>query len=299
MFYNTLPFKKGGEKEEQSEKVSAVIVLTPSESKRIIAKAVARLPEIRQAMQKGAIVARLGSTGGFVMEELLGISISKSDFVSGSINGGELTGSMSPTKIPPFVIRNGKKMDMTGMDAVDDFGPGDVLIKGANAVDREGNAGVFVATEIGIGPALSMSCVRGFHLIVPVGLDKMVPSVLEAAKVVPGIYHLKYCTGMPVSLLPLIAAKVITEIQAFEILCGIDATHIGSGGIGGSEGSVVLCLTGSEKKLEEAMQLIKSIKGEPPVAKPSKVNPPSADFGYSVAQFHEKLWPLILPGIKR
>ena len=131
MFYNTIPFKKVVEKDDQGDKVSAVVVLTSSESKRIIAKAVARLPEIRQAMQKGAIVARLGSTSGFVMEEILGISFNKGDFVSGSINGGELTGSMSPTKITPFVIRDGKKMDMTGADAVDDFGPDDVLIKGA------------------------------------------------------------------------------------------------------------------------------------------------------------------------
>ena len=206
---------------------------------------------------------------------------------------------MSPTKIPPFVIRDGKKMDMTGTDAVQDFGSDDVLIKGANAVDRDGNAGVFVATEIGIGPALAMSCVRGFHLIVPVGLDKMVPSVLEAAKVLPGIYRLKYCTGMPVNLLPLVAAKVVTEIQAFEILFGIDVTHIASGGIGGSEGSVILCLSGTDKKLDEAMQLVKATKGEPAIPRPSKVNPPAADFDYSVDQFHEKIWPLILPGLKR
>jgi len=276
-----------------------VVSLTPSESKRLIAKAVARLPEIKQAMRKGTIVARLGSTAGFVADELLGISINKGDFVSGSINGGELTGSMSSTKIPPFVIRDGKKVDLPGMDAVEKFGPDDVLIKGANAVDLQGNAGVLVGTEVGIGPALAMMCARGFHLIVPVGLEKLVPSVLEAAKVLPGIYRLKYCTGMPVSLIPLIAAKVVTEIQAFDVLCGIDATHIASGGIGGSEGSVVLCLTGTEKDLDEAMQLVKTIKGEPAVPKPSKVNPPAAGFDYQVTQFHETVWPLILPGIKR
>ena len=293
MFYKSVPDKDRLGQSAKSPEVSAVVCLTPSESKRLIAKAVARLPEVGKAFQKGLIVIRLGSTCGFVAEELLGITVNKGDFVSGSITGGELTGSLSPTKIPPFVIRDGKQTSATGLDAVQEFTPDDVLIKSASAVDCEGNAGVLVGTAGGIGPALTMAYARGFHIIVPVGLEKLIPSVMEAAKVLPGIYRLQYCTGMPVSLVPLVTAKVVTEIQAFEVLCGIGVTHIASGGIGGSEGSVVLCLSGSEQKLEVAKHLVKSIKGEPPVEKPSKVTPPSIDFDYSITHFHESVWPLI------
>ena len=294
MFYSSVLDKKRSGQDDEDAEVLAVVSLTSSESKRLIAKAVVKLPEVRRALKKGLIVIRLGSACGFVVEELLGITINKSDFVSGSVTGGELTGSMSPTKISPFVIRDGKQVDMPGMDAVEEFTPDDVLIKGANAVDGGGNAGGLVATEIGIGgPTLALACTRGFHLIVPVGLEKLIPSVMEAAKATPGIYRLKYCTGMPVTLLPLINAKVVTEIQALEVLCGISATHIASGGIGDSEGSVILCLTGGEQRLEEALQLVKAIKGEPPVAKPSQINPPAIDFDYRVTHFHESVWPLI------
>ena len=295
MFYRWVSDKSG--KDAQSAEVSAIVSLTPSESKRLIAKAVVKLPEVRRAWQKGLIIIRHGTTCAFVAEELLGITINKSDFVSGSITGGELTGSISPTKLTPFVIRDGKQVDISGTKALQEFTPDDVLIKSANAVDREGNAGVLVGAEAGIGPASALAYVRGFHLIVPVGLEKLVPSVPEAAKAMPGIYRLKYCTGMPVSLILLVTAKVVTEIQAFEILCGVSTTHIASGGIGGSEGSVVLHLTGSEQEIEEALRLVKAVKGEPPVAEPSQMNPPASGFNYDVKHFHESIWPVIAPKI--
>ena len=59
------------------------------------------------------------------------------------------------------------------------------------------------------------------------------------------------------------------------------ATHIGSGGVGGSEGAVVLSIEGEESKVEKAFELVKSIKGEPPVVAPDSVFIKSAaDFDY-------------------
>jgi hypothetical protein len=81
-------------------------------------------------------------------------------------------------------------------------------------------------------------------------------------------------------------AKVVTEIQAFAILAGVRAYHIGSGGVGGSEGSVHLALEGDEGNVEKAFDLVKSIKGEPPVSLPDTFFVSSAgDYGFdAVAQ---------------
>ena len=74
--------------------------------------------------------------------------------------------------------------------------------------------------------------------------------------------------------------KVITEVQALRILTGVTATHVGSGGIGGSEGTVVLSLGGKEKAVDNAFELVKSIKGEPPISKPPLISdiPPETRF---------------------
>jgi hypothetical protein len=163
-----------------------------------------------------------------------------------------------------------------------DFGPDDVFIKGANAVDPEGNVGIFTSGMKGgtIGMCWPIVTPRGSHLIIPVGLEKLVPSVIEAAKH-SGIYHFKYSTGLPAKLTPVVTAEVITEIQAFAILAGVRAYHLGSGGVGGSEGAVVLALEGDEKRVERAFELVKSIKGEPPVGRPAQPRVSAAeDYNY-------------------
>jgi len=86
----------------------------------------------------------------------------------------------------------------------------------------------------------------------------------------------------PARLVPVPLAKVVTEIQAFAILAGGRAYHIGSGDVGGSEGSVHLCLEGDENTVEKAFELVKSIKGEPPVSLPDTFFVSSAaDFDYN------------------
>ena len=79
----------------------------------------------------------------------------------------------------------------------------------------------------------------------------------------------------------MVLGKVVTEIQAFALLAGVRAYHLASGGVGGSEGAVVLSLEGDEEKVEKAFELVKSIKGEPPVTLPDTLFVSSAaDYNY-------------------
>jgi hypothetical protein len=66
-------------------------------------------------------------------------------------------------------------------------------------------------------------------------------------------------------MIPLVNARVITEVEAFRILFGLDAIHVGGGGVNGSEGSVTLVAEGEKKALDQAIKLIESIKGESPL----------------------------------
>jgi hypothetical protein len=73
---------------------------------------------------------------------------------------------------------------------------------------------------------------------------------------------------MPAKIVLLPEAKAITEIEAFAILYGVRAYNVGSGGVAGSEGSVHITLEGDEDKIEQAMELVKSLRDEPPVTMP-------------------------------
>ncbi|MCD4716304.1 MAG: hypothetical protein K8R45_06130 [Desulfobacterales bacterium] len=246
----------------------ALFVLTPPESKRFIAKAVARLPSVLRAKVDGEIVIGHGSTNVRVAEEIMGDCPERDRFISGQVINGILCVTEAEDKPPMIVMRKGNVVPpkLTMEETLKDFNAESVFIKGANAVDPEGNAGVYVAHHCGgtIGYAYGILSARGCNLIVPVGLEKLVPSVKEAAQHL-GQDTFYYCLGIKIGMIPLINAQVITEIHAFRILYGLEAFHVGGGGINGSEGSVTLVVEGKKERLDRAIELIESIKGEVPL----------------------------------
>lgn len=272
--------------------IRALVSLTPAESKRLIAKGVAALPEVRRAQEQGIVVIARGTTNAYVAEEITGTKVEpKCHYAAGVILDGELSANAPDIRMKPIVLRRGKPEGISPAEALKEFGSEDVFIKGANAIDPQGNAGVLAAGERGgtIGEALPVVLPRGSYLIMPVGLEKLIPSVEQAARVT-GIFRFKYSTGLPVGLVPAPNALVVTEVQAFRVLTGVDATPVAAGGIAGSEGTAVLSLEGDEAQIEQALSLVKSIKGEAPVGRPAaRVNPPAADLDYEAQPQWETL----------
>lgn len=58
---------------------------------------------------------------------------------------------------------------------------------------------------------------------------------------------------------------VITELQALQVLAGVEAGHIASGRIGGSEGAVTVAVQGDQAAVKKAIAVAEAVKGEPPV----------------------------------
>ena len=207
---------------------------------------------------------------------MLGEKVDPYRFAAGLVSGGILDANSPEERLGPVVLVDGKRVRTEPAEALAGFTAADVYIKGANAVDGDGNAGVLMADDRGgtIGTAMGIINARGSNLIVPVGLEKLVPSVIDAARMC-GQGRLSYSTGLPVGMMALVNAKVITEIEAVRILFGADgvigsgghgsevrAHHVASGGVGGSEGSVTLVLEGAPGGVEEAFSYMERIKGE-------------------------------------
>jgi hypothetical protein len=68
---------------------------------------------------------------------------------------------------------------------------------------------------------------------------------------------------MKVGLIPVTYGKIITELEALDLLTRVKAEQIAAGGIGNSNGAVTLVIEGERDQVLETMELIKDTKGEP------------------------------------
>lgn len=243
----------------------AQVTLNSTESKKLIAKGVAVLPSVKKAMKEHSIIVAGGTTNGYVAEELTGEKFDKiTAYTIGIVTGGITTLSDEDGRVPPYVITNGKKRDRDyhWKDYMKDITPGDIFIKGANALDHTGMVGVLASNNTGgtIGGAWGTLMQRGIEIVCPVGLEKFIPDVREAVEFMKG-KATDEAMGDKVALMPVMGATVVTEITALKLLFNVEAKCIAAGGIDGSEGAITLVIDGEEKDVKRALAEIKQIKG--------------------------------------
>jgi hypothetical protein len=254
---------------DRSRIEQALVVLNPAESKRLLAKTVVSLPEVTSAYANGRLVVSSGTTCAFVLEELTGEKIAPFCYSVGFIAEGLLTRSQKDDREAARFFVKGERVVSETLAFYDTFEKGDAAIKGANAIDPTGVAGVLSSNNQSgtIGALQSFLVARGCNLIMPVGLEKLVPDVIGAAAGW-GQLTVSHSTGFPCYLYPVSQGLVLTEIEALGVLAGVKARLVASGGIGGSEGAVVLLLEGYAENMEKAWQAVESVKGEPVIEAP-------------------------------
>ncbi|RJQ40328.1 MAG: hypothetical protein C4555_01820 [Dehalococcoidia bacterium] len=248
------------------------LLLTVSAGKRLIAKALAAHPAIKSALQSNTLVIIAGTTNGYVAEEILG-AISENGFTRRRFFRG--------ITLPPRykVTETGRLADESGFpgdvviekgvwqrgktiyDVVNNLKAGDVIIKGANAIDLEHRrAAILIGNPQGgtIILALQATLGRRARLIIPVGLEKRVAGSLDdlAARLnTPGEKGLR--------LLP-VPGEVFTEIDALATLTGVKAELFASGGVGGAEGCCWLLVNGTPEQEALAEKIVREIADESP-----------------------------------
>lgn len=259
--------------------------LTVAAGKRLVAKGVLALPAVEKALLDGTVVVMAGSTNGYVVEELLrrmgqAVPFSRTSFVRGVTTApgrsvkaragayGSPSTEANPSaadKAAPFpgdlvVVKGIPQFGKTIFDVAGELKAGDVVLKGANAVNLEdGQAGILIGhPEMGtIAPILQAVVGRRVTLVLPVGLEKRVADNLcEVARLMnaPQTAGVRF---MPV------AGEVVTELEAIPLLTGATARLVAAGGVCGAEGGVWLAVTGTGETLAKADLLLRSLSSEP------------------------------------
>lgn len=243
--------------------MKAQVTLAIPESKRLIGKALREHPLVKKALKEGIVAIGSGSTNAYVVEEITKDDIEKERYVAGFIYEEGACIVPQGERMKSVILEKGKIIDGSLENVAKRMGVGDVFIKGANALDYDGIVGVMMASLTGgtIGDVLGILKAKGVKLIMPVGLEKLVPHSVSDASNIAGIYEMDYSDGVPVGIMP-VSGEIITELEAFEILSHVDAICIGSGGIGRGEGSKTFILEGSKEDVSKAISIFESIRGE-------------------------------------
>jgi len=247
-------------------------VLTPATGKRLIGKGMVKHPAIAKVLKKGALVIIAGTTNGHVAEEILRKLGQLKEFQRNHFYRGIILPPRRPVTregrsydeskfFGDVVIQNGKfQKNQTIFGVVDDLREGDVILKGANAVDLiQRRAAILIgAPKAGtIGAAMPAAVGRRVKLILPVGLEKRVQENLDdlAAKMnAPGAQGPRL---MPVP------GEIFTELDAIELLTGATASLVAAGGVSGAEGSIWLTISGTTAQEKAAEALMQSVINEP------------------------------------
>lgn len=246
--------------------------LSPAAGKRLIAKSILVIPSFMEALQNRTLVIIAGTTNGYVAEELLTTIGQAEDFsMKRFFRGITLPPKYQTTDTGRFndkspfpgdvVIVKGKwQKGKTILDVAADLQKGDVIIKGANAVNLDSmQAAIYIGHPTGgtINIALQAVLGRRVELYLPVGLEKRISGdINQIAQRLnsPNASGFRY---MPVS------GNVITELQAIKLLCGAEAELVAGGGVCGAEGSCWIAVCGTKEQLNNADELLKHASREP------------------------------------
>jgi hypothetical protein len=256
----------------------AQVVLTPAESKKLIAKAVVRSEAVQKAVTSGIVALHPSSSTYFIVEEIMGARPKSNYWVCGVVTPKGMCVEMAMvlgdgytpreestdpgTLKATWIIENGM---VSGEESLSSLlyrmGPDDVYIKGVNALDPAGNVGVLFGLQGSLGYIQSAKRKRKFTIVYPAGLEKLIPvSIKEAAKETKFTRY-EYGMGMPVGLFPCPPGLTITEVSAIEILSGAKAIPIAAGGLGGAEGAITLIVKGTDGEVRKALGFVEESKG--------------------------------------
>lgn len=237
------------------------ITLTVPEGKRIIAKAISRRADVKEALENARVLLKGGTTISAVAEELIGMKLR----IGGRISPQGTMNALKRHDHPHCVLVDGD--DITDVDksipkVTGRLDANDIIIVSANAIDGDGNAAMMAAAPLGHYPGKAMAgfSSQGSKVIIAAGLEKLIPGTIREAILASGRMRVERSMGAAIGLIPLVG-EIVTEKEAIESLGSVEATVIGAGGIHGAEGSTTIVIEGDESEVEKVFEMIMKVKG--------------------------------------
>lgn len=245
--------------------------ITPAAGKRIIAKSILNIPSIENALENNTIVVIAGTTNGYIVEEIFKRKLQSDEFTKKRFFRGVSlppkykvtdTGRLEDESqfIGDVVIVKGKwEKGKTIFDVADNLQKGDIIIKGANAINyKSKQAAIYIGhpTAGTINAALQAVLGKRVQLYLPVGLEKRIDGdINDIAR------KLNSINASGLRYFP-VCGNIITELEAIQIITNAKAELVAGGGVCGAEGSYWIAVSGSDEEINLVDDLIKNVSNE-------------------------------------
>lgn len=239
-------------------------LITPAAGKRLISKAIWQREDMQDALKNRKILVIAGTTNLYIANEILETLGSSLRANGPAFHRGVLTGPGDGGEKAEFggdlLITKGEPEFCTDLVAAcNRLEKGDIILKGANAVDlKTKEAAILIGnTESGgtIIQASRMVITRRVRMIVPVGVEKRVDGPISQ---LTADCNDPECAGL--RMFPAVG-EVYSELDAIRQLTGGETEILASGAVNGGEGSVLIGVKGGDTAPLRA--LLKEISKEP------------------------------------
>lgn len=243
---------------------SIQISLTPAAGKQLIALALAQNEELLSALKENTVAIVAGTTNTYIAKAVLDV-IGEQGFTGAHFFRGIVSGQPVPADLPEMdgdvIIEKGRWIrGKTILEAAAELKTGDIVLKGANAVDiRTGEAAVLIGHPAGgtLAGIWQAAVGRRVRVIVPVGVEKRVDGPISE---LCALCNDPKAGGARLAQAP---GKAYTEIDAIRELTGAQARLIAAGGVCGYEGIAWFQCSGTDEQLAQLKEYVQRVKDTP------------------------------------
>lgn len=242
---------------------TAQFTLCGREGRELIALALLESRLFDPYLEKGRVLFKGSATVSCLTRRLVDTPLR----ICGRITARGMKGPLRPSEGAHFLLYQGGEVtnvDGSAGEVLKTFGPGDLFVTGANALDSFGHAALLIGSPGGGGYGECMGALytEGFRTLILSSAAKLIPGDLTQLYSRVFRKNCDFSYGMACSLAP-VPGEVITEPQALSLFARVEALIFAGGGHTGAEDALAIQISGERDQVEKVLDLVERVKALP------------------------------------
>ena len=242
---------------------TAQFTLNGRQNRELIALCMAESGVLTPYLERGRVLFKGSATVSCLTRRLTGTPLR----ICGRITANGMKGPLRPSQGAHFLLYQGggvSNVDGSAGEVLKTFGPGDLFVTGANALDSFGHAALLIGSPGGGGYGACMGALytEGFRTLILSSAAKLIPGDLTRLYSQVSRKSCDYSYGMACSLAP-VPGEVITETQALALFAQVEALIFARGGHTGAEDALAIQVSGERDQVGKVLDLVERVKALP------------------------------------